>query len=71
MKDFLGVFLICYIVCVIATFFFGSFILSNIWGSFIVVALILAMIITGFINQDTRIDELEKKMAQLMQEKQN
>ena len=71
MKDFLAVFVSCFVLCIIVTFFFGGFILENIWGTFFVVTLILAIIITAFINQDSRIDELEKKLEQLLKEKQN
>ena len=71
MKSFIEVFLMCFILCVITTIFFGGLILSNIWAILFLVALILAIFVTTFINQDSRITELEKKIEQLLQEKHN
>ncbi|MEL7650101.1 MAG: hypothetical protein AAGU76_18615 [Sedimentibacter sp.] len=71
MKDFIAVFIMCFVACVVVTFFFGGFILENIWGAFFVVSLVLSIIANGFINQDSRINELEKKIEQLMKEKQD
>lgn len=71
MKDFLAVFIGCFVLCIIVTVFFGGFILNNIWGIFFVVSLVLAILINAFINQDSRIGELEKKIEQLLKEKQD
>ncbi len=71
MKEFISTFFICLVVCWIATFFFAAFILNNIWAIIVVVAFLLAVLITVFMNQVSRIDELEKKMEKLLNNNQD
>lgn len=71
MKDFLAIFIGCFILCLIIIFFFGGVLFTNIWAVIILISILLAIIIKAFLNQDLRIDELEKKIEQLLQDKQN
>ncbi|MGE4284693.1 MAG: hypothetical protein AB7G87_13445 [Clostridia bacterium] len=71
MKEFISTFFICLVVCGVATFFFAGLIFDNIWGIIIIVAFLLAVFITAFMNQDSRIEELEKKMEKLLNDKQD
>jgi len=70
MKGFVSTFFACIFICLIATFSFASF-LYNIWAMIVFVAFILAMGITAFMNQESRIGELEKKIEQLLNDKQD
>lgn len=65
-KEFISTFFVCLIVCGVATFFFAGLILNNIWNITIVAAFLLAVLITVFMNQESRIEELEKKMEKLL-----
>lgn len=71
MKDFFAIFIGSLILCVIVIFFFGGLLFTNIWAIFVLVSLISAIIIKIFINQDLRILELEKKIEQLLNNKQD
>lgn len=62
MGNFISNFFACLVVCVVAIFFFGGLIFTNIWAMIILVALFLAVLITVFMSQESRIEELEKKM---------
>lgn len=70
MKNFLEIFLICLIFCAAATFFGAGLLLSNIWADIVVVALLLAISVTVYINQDSRIEALEETVKKLQNEKQ-
>ncbi|SDL05626.1 hypothetical protein [Natronincola ferrireducens] len=65
MKGFISTFFACIVICLIATFFFASF-LDNIWAIIVFIAFLLAVLITVFLNQESRIEELEKKMEKLL-----
>ncbi|MBM4763843.1 hypothetical protein [Bacillus sp. B15-48] len=71
MKEFISTFFVCLVICGIATFFFAGLILSNIWYITILIAFLLAVIITVFINQESRIEELEKKVEEVLNNKQD
>ncbi|MDD3706216.1 MAG: hypothetical protein PHC45_09180 [Clostridiaceae bacterium] len=71
MNGFISTFFVCLITCGIFTFLFAGLILSNIWYITIVVAFLLAVAITIYMNQETRIEELEKKMEELSNNKQD
>lgn len=71
MKKFIGTFLACIVICWIFAFFFLGLIIENIWALIIFIAFLLAVFITIFINQDSRIEELEKKMEELLNNKQD
>lgn len=68
MKQFLSIFFICLISCVVMTFFFAELLISNIWATVVAIAFFLAILVTAFINQDARIETLEKKIEQLQGE---
>lgn len=68
MKEFLGTFVICTILCVVAVFFFAGLFVENIWAVVVAVSFVLAILITVLMNQDSRIEELEKKIKQLQNE---
>ena len=70
MKNFFASFLGCLLLCFIVAFFFGGLLMSNIWAILILVALFLAILITAFLSQDARMEELEKKISQLTEDKQ-
>lgn len=65
MKGFLGTFVICFILIYVFQLFGGLFIFENIWGLLIVIALVMAILITVFINQETKLEELEKRIKNL------
>jgi cell division protein FtsB len=46
-------------------------IVENIWALIIFIAFVLAVLITVFIKQESRIEELEKKMEELLSNKQD
>ncbi len=71
LKGFLSTFAICLVLCVIATFLFGELLVSNIWADVVAIAFLLAVSITVFMNQDSRIEELEKKIQQLQSGKES
>ena len=65
MKNFIGTFIICLIVCYLFLFFGGVLIFENIWALIIFTAFIIAILITTFISQETKIEELEKRVKAL------
>lgn len=71
MNNFFPNFFLCLILCAVGTFFFGGLLLSNIWCLTVFFALFLAGLITVFSNQESRIEQLEKKVEQLSEDKQN
>ena len=62
MKNFLGTFAISIILCYIFLFFGGAFIFENFWAVLVFVALIIAILTTVFIHQETKIEELEARI---------
>ncbi|KHF37987.1 hypothetical protein [Halalkalibacter okhensis] len=71
MKEFIGVFFACLVICYVATFFFAGLILDNFWAIVTLIAFFLSVFITIFIKQETRIEELEKKVEKLLNNKQD
>ena len=65
MKSFLGTFVICFILSYVFLFFGGILIFENLWGIIALVALVVSVLITAFINQDTKIEELEARIKVL------
>lgn len=65
MKDFLGTFAISLILCYIFLFFGGVLIFENFWAILVFAALIIAILITVFIHQETKIEELEGRIKTL------
>ncbi len=71
LKEFITTFFVCLVVCLVVTFFFAGLILSNVWVGTIIVAFLLAVLITVFMNYESRIDKLEKKTEKLLNDKQD
>ncbi len=68
MKSFLGTFVISLILCYIILFFGGYLIFENIWAILVLVAFIIAILITAFAHQETKIEELEARIKILESE---
>lgn len=71
MREFIGTFFACLVICYVATFFFAGLILDNIWAIVTLIAFFLSVFITIFIKQETRIEELEKKMENSLNNKED
>lgn len=71
MREFIGTLLACIVICWVFIFFFLGLIVENIWALVIFIAFVLALLITILIKQETRIEELEKKMEELLSNKQD
>lgn len=71
MKDFIAIFITCFVICLIVIFFFRGLIFTNIWAIIVLISLILAIIAKNFINQGDEIEELKKKIEQLLKDEQN
>ncbi|MEK4425711.1 hypothetical protein [Solibacillus sp. FSL K6-1523] len=71
MKDFIGTFFTCIVICSVFSFFFLDLILGNIWVLIIFSAFFLALLITIFLNQQYKIEDLQKKVEQLLNNKQD
>lgn len=67
MKDFIMLFIVFFVFIL----FFGGIIFTNVWVIIVLIFMILATIAKGFINQSSKIEELEKKVEQLLQDKQD
>ena len=65
MKNFLATFIMSIVICYIFLFFGGVLIFENFWAILVFVAFIIAILITVFISQETRIEELEIRIKQL------
>lgn len=65
MKNFLGTFAISLILCYIFLFFGGILIFENFWSILVFVALIMTILITAFIHQEIKIEELESRIKTL------
>lgn len=62
MKSFLGTFAMSLILCYIFLFFGGVLIFENFWAILVFIALIIAILVTIFIHQETKIEELESRI---------
>ncbi|MBP1948287.1 hypothetical protein [Virgibacillus litoralis] len=71
MKEFIGIFLAWIVICWIFVFFFLGLIVENIWGLIILISFVLTVFITVFMKQESRFEELEKKMEELLNNKEN
>lgn len=71
MRDFISMFFACLFICCIVIFFFADFFFSSLWGIIIIIALFFAILITGFYKQAIRIENLEKKVEDLLSNKQD
>jgi Mn2+/Fe2+ NRAMP family transporter len=65
MKSFLGTFAISLILCYIILFFGGTLIFENFWAILVFVSLIIAILVTVLIHQETKIEELEARIKTL------
>jgi low affinity Fe/Cu permease len=65
MKSFLGTFAISLILCYIFLFFGGVLIFENFWAIIVFIALSIAIVVTVFIHQETKIEELESRIKTL------
>lgn len=70
MKNFISTLFASILICLIATFLLSKF-QFNIWIIIVFIAFILAALISIFMNQESRIEELEKKMEKLFNVKQD
>lgn len=68
MKDFLTTWLMTMIGCTIATVFLLGWLTSSIWSLLITVSFLLAVLITIFMRQETRIEKLEQEIRSLKSE---
>ena len=71
MKEFIGTFLVSIVICWIVAFFFIGLILDNIWALIIFIAFLLAVLITVFMKQESRIEDLEEHVENLLNNKQD
>lgn len=65
MKDFLATFAVVLILSFFFLFFGGLYLFSNIWGVLILVSFIISIVITGFLQQESQIGKLEKRIQEL------
>jgi len=69
LKEFMGTFFACIVICGIAAVFLLGLFPENIWAFIIFFAFILAVFITVFMKQESRIENLEKKVEELLNNK--
>jgi hypothetical protein len=69
-KTFLAVFVCCFILCTIGVTFWNPLAPGNIWAFIGLLSILLAVPITVFINLTSRIEELEKSVKQLSEDRQ-
>ncbi|MPM25367.1 hypothetical protein SDC9_71858 [bioreactor metagenome] len=65
MKQFLSTFVISVVLCYVFLFFGGALIFENYLVILVFVALIISLLITAFIHQETKIEELEARIKTL------
>lgn len=70
LKKFMEIFLFCIVFVWIFGFFFLGLIVENTLALIIFIAFILAVFITIFVKQESRIEKLEKKMEELLSNRQ-
>ena len=63
--NFISVFAICLIVSYVLLFFFGSFVLGNIFAAMALFAFIAAIFITVSVSLSDKIEKLEKRISEL------
>lgn len=67
-KSFLQTFLICIVLCLLASVFFLPLLAQSFWASLLAAALLLAVLITAFLHLESKIEALEEQLAQLQKE---
>lgn len=67
MKDYILIFIMVFILGI----FLFALISTNIWGMIISFSLAISAIIATFLRHSFRIEELEKKVEELMKDKEN
>ena len=65
MKNFLATFAASLVICYLFLFFGGVLIFENFWAILVFVAFIIAILVTIFISQETKIEELEVRIKSL------
>lgn len=65
MKGFISTFFVCLLLWGVGAFFLGTFVLQNWFTLLIALSLITAAAITLYMNQEARIEVLEKKIEEL------
>ena len=65
MKDFIQTFIISFILIILFLFFGGHWILQSIWLASACVALVISVLVTSFIHQETKNEELEARIKAL------
>ena len=69
MKDFLGTFAICLVICVVGMFLLAGLLARSIWALTVLIALVMAIAITVHVGQTHRIEMLEQRVEQLEDQK--
>ena len=67
MKNFLSTFAICFVLCGIFLFFGGFLILSNLWLTVALAALVISLLICAFLSLEGKIEEVEGRLRALEQ----
>lgn len=65
MKNFLGIFALSFILFYIFLLFGGLLIFENAWAILVFPPLIITILITVFVHQETKIEELEARIKVL------
>lgn len=65
MKNFISTFFMSLVICVVGAFLFAGLLVNNLWASIFAIAFVLSVLITAFINLESRLLELEKKIEKL------
>lgn len=65
MKNFLSTFLISFVMLWLFLFFGGTLIFENLFALLVVVAFVLALLISGFVQQDAKMETLEARLKAL------
>lgn len=68
MKEFFGIFMACLLFIFLFVTFGGINVFADIWGIIIIAALFLSILITVYINQERKLEELEEKIRSLESE---
>ncbi len=65
MKDFLGTFILSFIIVMLFFVFGGYLIFENIWMIIFLSSFIITLLIRVFIRQETRIENMEERIKKL------
>lgn len=65
MKNFISTFFMSLVICVVGAFLFAGLLMNNFWTIIFAIAFVLSVLITAFMNLESRILELEKKIEKL------